>query len=168
MNGRLLPGKEQIEEFVRDRIVDELNACGRDVVEAMRGDTDEVPFDWLLRLDDGTHVGLEVVRAEDQGQVHHVERESRAGETVITGTAEMPWDSLRRAVEKKVANVDRYRGALGRQGELVELHLGVTSALQELTFEGDLAEHMANLARGALGPFDVVWLIQGDFVERFI
>lgn len=166
MNGRLLPDKEQIEQFVCDRIVDKLKADGCPVVEAVKGDTDDIPFDWLLRLDDGTYVGVEVVRAEDQGQVHYLEKESRSGATVITGTAEMPWDSLSTAVDKKVANVDRYRDALGQQGELAELHLAVTSALQQLNFEGDLAAHMTSIARSALGPFDTVWLIQGELVER--
>ncbi len=166
MSGRLLPGKDEFEEYVRSQIVRELEGVGCVVVDFIKGDTDVVPFDWLLRMDDGSCIGVEVVRAEDQSQIHHVEKQAQAGDAVITGTAEMPWDSLRAAIDKKVANAGRYREALGQQCEVSELHLAVISGLQQLRFGGDLGEHMEGVARLALGVFDSLWLIQGDSAQR--
>ena len=168
MSGRLLPEKDSFEEHVRDRIIAELEACGQHVAESIKGDTEEVPFDWLLRLADGSCIGLEVVRAEDQEQVGHVEREHRAGESVIVGTAEMPWESLRTAIDKKLAKANDYRQALDKLCDRELLHLAITSGLQQLHFDGDIGAHMEQLARDALGAFDTIWLVDGATARRIV
>lgn len=168
MSDRLLPEKDAIEEFVRDRVIGQLEAGGQHASEAVKGDTDAVPFDWLLRMTDGTCIGLEVVRAEDQEQVRHVEQEHRAGESVIVGSAEMPWDSVQTAIDKKLAKAGRYRDALAYQCPDGELHLAITSGLQQLHFVGDIGAHMEQPAREALGTFDTVWLVDGAAVRRIV
>jgi len=163
---RLLPDKEWFEQYVLDKIIGELGEDGAVVADVAKGDTDTIPFDWLLRMEDGFCIGLEVVRAEDQEQVHHVEREHQAGAAVITGTVEMPWNSVRTAIEKKLVKADRYREAMLNLCPDGQLHLAITSGLQQLRFDGDIGEHMVQTARGTLGDFDVVWLVQGDCVHR--
>ena len=98
--------------------------------------------------------------------MHHIEKQDRSGDTVITGTAEMPGTRSAQPWTRKLANADRYRDALRQQCEAAELHLAVTSGLQQLRFEGDLGEYMEDVAKSALGPFDAVWLIQGDSVQK--
>lgn len=162
----LFPGKITFEDFVLERVSAALAVSGITVTSTRKGDSDEVPFDWLLEINDRVCIGLEVVRAEDESQVEHLEGEYRKGEVVITGTAEMPWDSVARAVEKKQAKAHRYRDALSSLCQESTLHLGVTSGGQVLEFEGELGEHLAGVAAKALATFDVVWLIQGEFLQR--
>jgi hypothetical protein len=138
----------------------------RAVVDVARGDTNAIQFDFLLRMHDETCIGIEVVRAKDQEQVRSIERGARQRDPVITGTAEMPWDSLRVAIDKKLAKTDRYREALRRLCRESQLHLGVTSALQQLHFDGAVGAHIEDIARGALSGFDAVWLVQGGTILR--
>jgi hypothetical protein len=162
----LFPDKATFENFVLDRVSAALVESGVTVTTTTKGDSDEVPFDWLLETEGGSCIGLEVVRAEDESQVGHLEREYRNGEVVITGTAEMPWDSVARAVEKKQAKADRYRDALSSLCPDSKLHLGITSGGQDLEFQGELGEHLAKVAADVLASFDVVWLVQGEFLQR--
>lgn len=166
MNRRLLPEKSEFEEHVRDRIIEQLEAGGQRVADVVKGDTKEQPFDWLLQMTDGTCIGLEAVRAEDEDQVRHVEWEHHAGAGVITGSAEMPWDSLQKAIEKKMAKAVGYRQSLDKLCDHGLLHFAVTSGLQQLHFEGEIGEHMEELARGTLRAFDAVWIVQGDRAVR--
>lgn len=166
MTGRLLPGKNEFEDYVLAKVVAALEASGNVVTDSVKGDSEEIPFDWLICFENEPCLGLEVVRAEDQTQVHHVEKETRAGETVINGTAEPSWDSLVAAIDSKLANANRYREALGNLCEGGQLHLAVTSGLQQLQFNGAVGEEMEKLARCGLGAFDTVWLVQGDLVRR--
>lgn len=168
MSGRLLPENEHIEETVRDRVIGQLAADGQHVVQATRCDTEDVPFDWLLQMADGTCIALEVVRAEDESQIRHVEAEHRAGESVIVGSAEMPWDSFRTAIDKKLRKADGYRNALTNLCSEGQVHLAITSGLQQLHFDGDIGEHIEELARNALSAFDAVWLVEGTVARRIV
>lgn len=167
MTHRLLPGSGEFEAHARDRVIREMNAAGDSVADASTGDSATVPFDWLLRMKDGTCVAIEVVRAEDQEQIHHVEKQARAGSTTIVGTAEMPWESLRLAVHKKVAKSARYRRALSALCEHGRLHLAITSSLQQLHFDDGRSKMTSQVLDTALAAYDVVWLVQGERVQRF-
>lgn len=51
MNRRLLPEKDAFGEYVRDRIIVQLEAGGKCVADVVKGDKDREPFDWLAQHD---------------------------------------------------------------------------------------------------------------------
>ena len=162
---RSLPQSDQFELYALGRILSEWADSRVHVEEILKGDQGSFTFDWLVRTEKGC-VAIEVVRAEDPDQLDRIEAEVSAGADVVTGTAEMPWASVDRLVQKKVERANRPGGYRDQLDELEcaerELHLAVTSWGQDLSLLPDLI--WPHLESG-LGVFDVVWLVHGDLVE---
>jgi hypothetical protein len=161
-------GNGEYEELVLDRVVAALTSEGRVVTGTEKADipSDRVGFDWLIRIETGACIALEVVRAEDEGQMGHVGRELKAGKDLITGTAEMPWDSLRRVLNKKRTKASGYRDLLDRRCHGGQLHLAITSGLQDLVSTEEMRASVEGIAREHLDTFDAIWLVQRGFAYR--
>lgn len=117
-------------------------------------------------MTDASCIGLQSSAPKGEEAIAHIEEEHWAGESVITGSADMPRECLHTAIAKKPRKVGRYRKTLTNRCTDRQVHLAATSVLQQLRFDGDLGKHMEEVARPALGPFDVVWLVRGDTVQR--
>ena len=165
MTGRPLPQSDRFELYALGRILTEWANSKLRVEKVFKGDQGIFTFDWLLRTSEGC-IGLEVVRAEDPDQLDHIEAEVVAGAAVITGSAEMPWESVERQVGRKMERATEsggYRDQLNAlKCDRTELHLAVTSWGQELSLTPDLIWPQLEQA---LDTFDAVWLVHGKVTE---
>lgn len=165
MTDRLLPQSDRFELLALGRILAEWADSEIDVTKVEKGDQGSFTFDWLVHSQDGC-VGIEVVRAEDRDQLDFIEESFSAGERVVVGSAEMPWTSVRGAVDKKLEKATRPGGYVDQIAKLecpdVKLHLAVTSWAQELSWTPD---QLWPELEQALEGFDAVWLIHRYLIE---